>query len=126
MRYRWIAAALGLAALASTAVAAPAGDVAAGKELFSEQCGLCHSAVPTPGGGGGGPDLNGVVGRKPASVDGFTYTRTLKAKTDAWTPELLNTFLADPQAYASGTSMPVNLTDAKDRANVIAYLSTLK
>jgi cytochrome c len=127
MNYRWIAAALGLAALASTAAAAPAaGDAAAGKELFSEQCSLCHSATPTPGGGGGGPDLNGVVGRKPASVEGFSYTRALKAKTAEWTPELLDTFLNDPQSYAPGTSMPVNLTEAKDRADVISYLSTLK
>ena len=127
MSYRWIAAAFGLAALASTAVAAPAaGSAAAGQDLFSEQCSLCHSVTPT-GGGGGGPDLNGVMGRKVASVTGFTYTRALKAKTDtAWTPELLDTFLNDPQTFASGTSMPVNLTEAKDRADVIAYLATVK
>lgn len=126
MTYRWIAAAFGLAALASTAVAAPAGDAAAGKMLFSDQCSLCHSTTPSPGGGGGGPDLNGVVGRKIASVEGFTYTKALKSKADAWTPELLNTFLTDPQGFAPGSSMPVNLTEAKDRADAIAYLSTLK
>ena len=126
MSYRWIAAAFGLAALATTAAAAPAGNVAAGKELFNEQCSLCHSITPSPGGGGGGPDLNGLVGRKPASVEGFTYTKALKAKTDPWTPDTLNAFLTDPQAYAPGSAMPVNLPDAKDRADAIAYLSTLK
>ena len=126
MTYRWIVAAFGLAALASTAAAAPAGDAAAGKALFSEQCSLCHSTTPSPGGGGAAPDLNGVVGRKIASVEGFSYTGALKKKTDTWTPEHLDAFLSDPQTFAPGSSMPVNLPEAKDRADAIAYLSTLK
>jgi cytochrome c len=127
MDYRWIAAGALAAALAvaAGATAAPAGNAEAGKELFSEQCMLCHSTTPT-GGTGAGPDLNGVVGRAPGTSAGFTYTRALKAKTAPWTPETLDTFLTDPQAYAPGTSMPVNIGDAKDRADVIAYLQTVK
>jgi cytochrome c2 len=43
-----------------------------------------------------------------------------------WTSETLNEFLTDPSAKVPGTAMAGILTDPQERADVIAYLSTLK
>jgi cytochrome c len=70
-----------------------------------------------------GPNLYDVVGRKVASVEGFTYTPALKAHEGAWTYELLDTWITNPQAFASGTMMAFpGIPDAKKRANVIAFI----
>lgn len=124
---RIAAAALAVASVAAAtiAVAAPAGNVAAGKKVFDNQCSLCHTLVN--GQSSMGPELNGVVGRKAASVAGFTYSRQLKAKSSVvWTAATLDQYLQDPQKFAPGSSMPINLPGAKDRADVIAFLATTK
>jgi cytochrome c2 len=119
---RTLALVLALAA----APAAQAADAAHGKQVFREQCGLCHSAGPGDGEAGQGPDLAGVVGRKPAGDAGFSYTAELKAKAEPWTAASLDAFLSDPQKAVPGTAMPVNLADDKDRADVVAYLASVK
>lgn len=115
----------GMAVLA-LAPAARAADATHGKQVFREQCGLCHSAGPGDGEAGQGPDLAGVLGRKPAGDPDFTYTPQLKALAVPWTEASLDAFLADPQAAAPGTAMPVSLADPKDRADVVGYLAGMK
>ncbi len=56
-----------LLAVAGHALAA--GDARRGADLFAEECGDCHSAVP--GKNKKGPTLTGVNGRKAASVADF-------------------------------------------------------
>ena len=43
-----------------------------------------------------------------------------------WSAETLDEFLANPNAKVPGTAMIGILTDPQQRADVIAYLSTLK
>ena len=44
-----------------------------------------------------------------------------------WTPETLETFIADPQASVPGNRMPYDgMHDARDRADLIAYLQKAK
>ena len=118
---------LALAALAGRASAqAPGGDAARGKALFQERCGLCHTAAPDDGDGGQGPALAGVVGRKAASVAGFHYTQALSKSGRVWTPAALDVFLTAPSKDVPGTNMPVATASAKDRADLIAYLATVK
>ncbi len=112
-------------AVATSPGAALAADTAHGQALFRDQCGLCHTAAPGDGDGGQGPDLRGVVGRKAAASEGFPYTAALKASGLTWTPETLDRFLTDPSKAVPGTAMPVAVPDAKDRADLIAYLATL-
>ena len=51
----------------------------------------------------------------------------MKSVTDPWTPDALNAFLENPKAAVPGTKMSfAGLAKVEDRANVIAYLSTLK
>ena len=106
------------------APAAPAGDVAKGKVLFNQQCGLCHST--TPGLEGAAPSLHDVYGRAAASEAKFSYSRALKASGLVWTAANLQTFLANPGKMVPGTAMPINIPAAADRQNIVAYLASLK
>jgi cytochrome c len=100
-----------------------AADATKGEAVF-KKCAACHKV---DGGNGTGPHLNGVVGRARGSVEGFGYSDGMKSVADAWAPELLNTFLTSPKAYVTGTKMGfAGLPKVEDRANVIAYLATLK
>lgn len=105
--------------------AATAGDASHGREMFQEQCGLCHAGGPGDGEGGQGPNLNGVLGRKAGSLPGFSYTPALKSSGLTWTPTNLDRFLTDPSKLVPGTAMPVSIADPKDRQDLIAYLASL-
>jgi cytochrome c2 len=112
-------------ALATGAHAQAAGDPVKGKLVFTQQCTLCHAAAA--GQEGAAPSLFGVVGRPAASEKGFTsYTAALKNLKLTWTKANLNKFLSGPAQMAPGTAMPITLASPADRANVIAYLATLK
>jgi cytochrome c len=101
----------------------PKADVAAGQAVFAK-CQSCHSLTAN----GTGPDLMGVVGRKPGTEAGFAYSPAMQAfggKTPIWDYDHLYEFLKNPQAYVSGTKMTfVGLKKPEDRINIIAYLHT--
>ena len=59
-------------------------------------------------------------------MKGFAYSKSLLAKRQTWTRQNLDTFLNDPAAFVPGTDMSANIGDAKDRADLIAYLETVK
>jgi cytochrome c len=74
-----------------------------------------------------GRSLRNVVGPQPASVPGFVYWEGMKANKTPWGTSLLDAYLADPRGHVRGTEMFFNrLPAAKDRADVIAYLQSLK
>ena len=120
-----LAALAGLSASVAQAAAAP-GDAVHGKQVFAARCGLCHSAGPGVGEAGQGPPLAGVMGRKAASAAGFDYSDALKTSKLVWTPADLDRFLAGPSKLVPGTAMPVAVGDGKTRADLIAYLATVK
>jgi len=100
-----------------------AADPAAGEKVF-KKCAACHKV---DGSNGTGPHLNGVVGRARGSIEGFAYSDGMASVKDAWTPELIEVFLTNPKADVKGTKMGfAGLPKIEDRANVIAYLATLK
>ena len=103
--------------------AAATGDVTRGEHVFAT-CAACHSAEA--GENKFGPSLFGVVGRPSASVDGYSYSTALLALKLTWTPANIDKFIANPAAMAPGTKMSINVSSAQDRADVIAYLSTLQ
>ncbi len=105
---------------------AEAGDAGHGKSVFAAQCGTCHSAAK-----GGpnilGPNLYGLVGRAAGSVNGYSYSKGMKAAGFVWTDARLETYLPAPRATVPGTKMSYGgLKDPAKRADLIAYLDTLK
>ena len=120
---RLLAAAV-LIALGSTAALAD-GDPAKGANVF-KKCMACH-AVGETAKNKVGPELNGIVGRKMGSVEGFNYSDTLKehnAKGDVWTAEILSQYLQNPKGFMPGIKMVfAGLPKDDDRADLIAYLS---
>jgi cytochrome c2 len=124
MRVAVLAAALVAPAVASAAEKPPAGDAAVGAALFKQRCGICHTledgkVMP-------GPNLRGVVGRKAASVPAFNYSPALKASKLTWNTARLDQFLTAPQAMVPGTFMVISVPKPDERANVVAYLASLK
>ena len=115
------------ALLAASVSASAKDDVENGKTIFSQRCGICHAVNKDPNGPVAGPNMVGIVGRKAASVPGFTlYSEALKKSGLTWNPKTLSEFLIMPMQKVPGTVMPMMLPDDKERADVIAYLATLK
>ena len=110
-----------ITALLLLTVAAHAdGDPARGEQRFVD-CAACHA--PQPGVANVGPSLQGVFGRKAGSLADFRYSPALKRSGITWTPETLDTFLADPQKTVPNNRMPyAGMPDATDRADLIAFL----
>jgi cytochrome c len=112
------AAGSGTAGSTATAIS---GDVNAGAEIFDSVCEECHGAAATA------PTLRGIIGRPFASIDSFDgYSDALKAKRSlTWTPANLDSFLKSPKDFVPGTLMYKTVPDAKDRADIIAFLASL-
>jgi cytochrome c len=105
------------------------GDAANGKALFMSSCATCHG-VTAEGNSLAmvGPSLFGVVGRTAGTVKSLLGpSENLKKHGVTWSTETLDQFLANPLAILpKDTAMAGILPDPKQRADVIAYLHTLK
>jgi cytochrome c len=104
------------------------GDAAKGKAAFAK-CAICHQVGP-----GAktlvGPELNGIVGRKAASVADYPFSAGMKKLGDSgwvWTEENIDKWIADPKALIPDSPMSLafqGIPDAAERADIIAYLKT--
>jgi cytochrome c len=100
------------------------GDAAKGEQAF-RVCSACHAIGP-----GAktkvGPELNGVVGRKWGSADGYSYSSDLadgKAQGKVWDEATLDDYLTNPKHLAPHGKMGfTGFPQAEKRADVIAYL----
>jgi cytochrome c len=99
-------------------------DPARGEDVF-KKCAICHT-VDKGGPNMIGPNLYGVLGRKIASHEGYEYSDALKAKEGDWDYDKINHIIEAPNTFAPGTKMALfqGLPDAKQRADVIAFLRT--
>jgi cytochrome c len=93
---------------ASTFVIASSGaafaqDTAAGEQSF-KKCMACH-AVGEGAKNEIGPELNGLDGRKAASVQGYSYSDADKASGITWDETTFRAYIADPKAKIPGTKM---------------------
>jgi cytochrome c len=99
-------------------------DVAAGATI-SQKCQSCHNFA-NGGPNQTGPNLWGVIGRKPGTHPGFSYSSAMVDfgnKIGVWDYNHIYMFIAGPQAYLSGTKMGfVGLKQPQDRVNLIAWL----
>jgi cytochrome c len=105
--------------------AGAAADAGRGGTLFN-RCYICHSN--TKGASSRmGPNLFGVVGRKAGTFPGFAYSGAMKSAGFVWTVPKLDAYLADPQKVVPGNNMPMaGMSDSQQRADIAAYLATLK
>jgi cytochrome c len=126
MRLFEIRAVTGLA-MAALIVWQPAfaeADAARGKKVYRTWCVGCHGdkeAAATAG-----PSLIGLMGRRAGTVDGTRYARNLYDANIVWDEQSLNRYLAGPSKEVHGTIMPIGVHDASERADLIAYLKSLK
>lgn len=121
--FRRAIAAVVLMSLAGAAHAA--GDAAKGKVDF-QRCAICHRAEKD-GGNGLGPNLFGVIGRKAGSVENFAYSSAMKNSGITWTPDKLAAYIEHPASVVPGNRMAfAGIGNAEQRADVVAYLATLK
>lgn len=100
----------------------------AGERVF-KRCQACHT--DTEGGPNKvGPNLWDLVNRPIATHEGFSYSAAMKEFSEGgskeWTYENLDVFIKAPKKDVPGTAMGfAGLSSDKDRADLIAYLSTM-
>ncbi|MEO6013231.1 MAG: ankyrin repeat domain-containing protein [Devosia sp.] len=101
-------------------------DPAAGKQAFDRICVSCHIATANEE-MSKRPNLWGIVGRPKASESDVDYSLVLKSAGGDWTFEDLNAFISHPALTLPGTTMTfAGVAEERQRADLIAYLSTLR
>ncbi|WP_299839983.1 cytochrome C [uncultured Paracoccus sp.] len=131
-----------ISAVATLALVSPAlaQDVATGEKEF-RKCKACHMIQDASGtdivkGGGVGPNLFNVVGRKVAGQEGYAYGDGIKEAAEmnpdlVWTEEELALYITNPNDWLeSKTSDPAAKTKMtfklnKGQADVAAYLASV-
>ncbi len=95
--------------------------------LVFNQCRACHAIGPGAR-NKAGPALNGIVGRKAASVPGFNYSKAMKeaaAKGLIWNEQSLSAYLESPDTFLPNGVMAFGgVKNEGDLKNLIAYLKT--
>ncbi len=112
---------LSAALLTGFAASAQAADAKAGAIVFN-QCRQCHH-IGVGATNFYGPVLNGLIGRKAGTVNGYNYSEANKHSGKVWDVETLTSYLKQPQHDVPATYMTFKgLKGDKDIANVIAYI----
>lgn len=104
------------------------GDVTKGKASFAK-CAICHQVGPSAK-NSVGPELNGIVGSKAASVADYAYSPGMKKLGEegfVWNEQNLDKLIADPKAMLPESPMSLafqGIQSPEQRADIIAYLKT--
>lgn len=113
-----------VALLMSGSAALAEADLKAGQKVF-KKCKACH-AVGEKARNKVGPQLNGVVGADWGHIQGYKYSKALKAGKEegrVWDDETLAAYLRKPKdVIPKGKMAFAGLRKDKDIVNVIAYL----
>jgi cytochrome c len=107
---------LTLAAVAAFATSATLSAEAKAPPEALQSCAGCHDITKARA-TQVGPPLFGIYGKKP-QMGGVKFAK--------WDKKTLDAFLADPQKVKPGSTMPVNVPDAKERAAMVKAIEGLK
>ncbi len=101
--------------------APPAGDPAAGEQVYA-RCIGCHS----PDRNRTGPLHCGLFGRVSGTAPGYAYSEAMREAAITWDAETLDVFLQAPLEAVPGTTMGfAGIPEAGERRDLIRYLGTL-
>jgi cytochrome c len=112
---------LAVALMAVAPNAFGAGDAVRGQQLYESRCVACHSVDQSRV----GPAHRGVFGRRAGRVADYDYSPALKASRLVWSERTLDAWLTNPERMIPGQRMGYQVTDASDRADLIAYLKAI-
>jgi cytochrome c len=114
--------ALGASLAALVLSPARGADAEHGKVLF-KTCAACHNDSPNAL----GPNLQGVFGRKSASLDDFRYSNPMMRANLLWDEANLRAYISDPQRKVPGNRMPFGgMSESKDLDDIVDFLKDYK
>ena len=117
--FAFLAAALLCASAAPTAFAA---DAAMARRSTTAVASPAIRPTPT----GSAPSTAASSAAPPARSPDFNYSKAVKSSGVVWTEETIDKWLTNPQAFIPGQRMNFKVADPADRADLIAYLKSLK
>ena len=73
-----------------------------------------------------GPSLNGIVGRKAGSVEGFNYSSAMREANITWDEGTLDAFIANPDSVVPNNKMKpfAGISDIKTRKDIVDFLKS--
>ena len=121
MRRVVFGAALIAALVAAVAAGAAAEDLDNGKAVFNK-CRACHQLGENAK-NLVGPILNGLIGRKAGTVEGYKYSEANKTSGITWDEATFREYIKNPKGKIPNTKMVfAGLTDDQDIDDLLAYL----
>jgi cytochrome c len=112
---------LGAALMAAMTALASGQDLENGKAVWSK-CRACHM-VGENARNLVGPVLNGLIGRKAGTVEGFNYSEANKNSGIVWDEATFRAYIKDPKAKMPNTKMVfAGLSDEQDIDDLLAFL----
>lgn len=102
------------------------GSIDAGIKVAAKSCDVCHSFEK-----GGkvvyGPNLFDIYGKPAAAIEGYNYSDALRKSGLVWNDKNLAEFVSNPETFVKGTKARFpGLKTAKDKADILAYIKSLK
>ena len=112
---------IGAALTAAMSALAVAQDLENGKAVWNK-CRACHQ-VGENARNLVGPALNGLIGRKAGTVEGFDYSEANKNSGIVWDDATFREYIKNPKAKIPNTKMVfVGLSDPQDIEDLLAFL----
>ena len=109
-----------LALLLGSGAARADGDAAKGEKVFGK-CKTCHEIATAKN--KVGPTLQGVIGRKAGTVDGFKYSEAMTGSGVTWDAVTIAAYVAKPKEFIAGNKMAfVGLKKEDEIEDLAAYI----
>lgn len=100
-------------------------DVAKGEKL-AKKCKACHT-LNEGGKNRLGPNLFNILGSPAGAIEGYKYSKAMKASDLIWDDATFTDFVTKPKKVIKGTKMSFKgFKKATQRADLLAYFKTLQ